>query len=64
MEDDVKHSLRRTSPKGPGSPFTGTCVNCGKQNVTNKQFFDEDCPNMRGVTEDEALIEAIMGDDK
>jgi hypothetical protein len=56
----MKHAVHRTSPKGPGSPFIGRCVNCGKQGLPMSAAL-EDCENVRGVTEDEALIEAITG---
>jgi hypothetical protein len=56
----MKHSLERTSPKGPGQKFTGTCGLCGTPNLPWKAVF-EDCPNPRGLTEDESLIEAIEG---
>ena len=50
------HNLKRTSPKG--TPFVGTCRLCGQTGLT---FADmsKDCPNQRGLTQDEALIEAI-----
>jgi hypothetical protein len=57
----MKHSLERTSPKGEGQEFIGTCTLCGKRNVTSKMFFEEECENVRGLTEDEALIKAIEG---
>jgi hypothetical protein len=57
----MKHSLERTSPKGEGQNFIGTCIQCGKQNVTSKMFFDEECPNTRGLSEEESLLEAIEG---
>lgn len=52
------HSLRRTSPKGPGQSFIGTCVLCGTPNLKAADAMKE-CPNQRGVTNDEALIDAI-----
>ena len=52
------HSLRRTSPKGPGQPFIGTCTLCGTPNLPASAVHEE-CPNQRGLTCDEALIEAI-----
>jgi hypothetical protein len=55
----MKHSLRRTSPKG--QDFIGTCVNCGTPNLTFAAVREE-CPNQRGVTQDEAVIEAILGE--
>lgn len=57
----MKHAVHRTSPKGPGSPFIGRCVNCGMTNLPASAAL-EDCPNVRGVTQDEALIEAITGE--
>jgi hypothetical protein len=56
----MKHSLERTSPKG--QDFIGTCALCGTPNLTLSDR--EDCPNVRGLTEDEALIEAIEGPSK
>jgi hypothetical protein len=56
----MKHSLERTSPKGRGQEFIGTCRLCGTPNLLMSAVF-EDCPNPRGLTEDEALIEAIEG---
>ncbi len=54
------HSLRRTSPKGPGQKFVGICVLCGKPDLTFANM-DEECENVRGVSQDQALIEAIKG---
>jgi hypothetical protein len=56
----MQHSLERTSPTGPGQEFIGTCRLCGTPNLPMSAVF-EDCPNPRGLTEDEALIEAIEG---
>ena len=53
----MKHALERTSPKG--EPFVGTCWLCGKQGVTLAQMASEECPNIRGLTQEEALFEAI-----
>lgn len=51
------HSIERTSPKG--GPFMGTCTLCGQTGLT---FSDEsECPNQRGLSQDEALLEAIEG---
>lgn len=57
----MKHSLKRTSPKGPGNKFVGTCQLCGKEELTFADM-DEDCPNQRGLTQEEALIEVIRGE--
>lgn len=54
------HSLRRTSKKGPGQEFIGTCVNCGKENLT-WIHMSEFCKNPRRITEDEVVIEAMRG---
>lgn len=56
----MKHSLRRTNPKG--ERFVGTCVLCGTEGLTTSNMND-DCPNQRGLTPDEALIEAIKRKD-
>ena len=53
-----KHSLRRTSPKG--QKFVGTCVLCGRSGLTIADMNNE-CANVRGLTTDDALIEAIEG---
>jgi hypothetical protein len=55
-----KHSLRRTSPKG--GPFIGTCFLCGTPNLTLENMQDE-CPNQRGLTQDQAVVEAVLGED-
>jgi hypothetical protein len=54
-----QHSLERTSPKG--GPFVGTCRLCGKAGLTLDDMRDE-CENQRGLSSDEALIEAVKGD--
>lgn len=54
----ASHSLERTSPKG--TRFVGTCVLCGQEGLTIADMNDE-CPNQRGLTQDEALLEAIEG---
>lgn len=52
------HSLARTSSKG--GPFVGTCTLCGKQGLTLKAM-NEECENVRGATQGQALMEAIRG---
>lgn len=55
-----RHPLvNRTSPKG--SPFLGICAACGKTGITNAELFTDECPNQRGMTDEEAIIEAIEG---
>lgn len=56
----VCHAIERTSPKGPGQKFIGTCRLCGTPNLPASAALQE-CPNQRGLTADEALIEAIEG---
>jgi hypothetical protein len=53
----MKHAIHRTSPKG-GS-FVGTCANCGRADLTFDDFRQDDCENVRGLTEEESIIEAI-----
>lgn len=57
----MKHHIERTSPKGPGQTFIGTCRLCGKTDLKASAAL-EDCENVRGLTDDEALIETILGD--
>lgn len=52
------HSLNRTSPKGQS--FVGTCALCGKVNLTLAAMNSE-CDNQRGLTQEEAALEAIVG---
>jgi hypothetical protein len=57
------HAIERTSPKGPGQKFIGTCMKCGRTGLT---FADmgEPCENIAGMTADEALLLAIDGPTK
>lgn len=55
----MKHLLNRTSPKG--QPFIGTCALCGTANLTLKDFANDECANQRRLTQDEAVVEAIVG---
>ena len=57
----VYHAIERTSPKGPGQKFIGTCRLCGKKDLPASAALEE-CENWRGLTSDEALIEAITGE--
>ena len=56
----MKHHVERTSPKGTGSPFIGTCRLCGKSGLGASAAL-EDCENVRGLSAEEAMIEAITG---
>lgn len=60
MKEMQRHSLRRTNPKG--IPFIGVCVLCGTEGLPLEAAISF-CPNQRGLTEDEALIEAIVPND-
>ena len=56
-----KHLLvNRTSPKG--QPFLGTCAACGKQNLTFDDLPKDECENVRGMTREQAIVEAVRGD--
>lgn len=53
------HSLERTNPKGV--PFIGTCVLCGRTGLT-KSDMNTECENIRGLSSDDAVLEAISGE--
>jgi hypothetical protein len=57
----MKHHVERTSPKGPGSPFIGTCRLCGKTGLRASAAL-EDCENVRGLTVEHAMVEIISGE--
>jgi hypothetical protein len=59
----ITHAIERTSPKGPGQKFVGTCRLCGTPGLGAADALKE-CPNQRGLTADEALIEAIDPPDR
>jgi hypothetical protein len=54
----MRHHIERTSPKG--GPFVGTCLLCGATNLRPSDAH-KDCPNVRGLTEAEAVLESIDG---
>jgi hypothetical protein len=60
MKPTTRHSLRRTSPKGPGQKFIGVCVLCGTPNLSLADM-GAPCANQRGLTAGEALSEQIKG---
>jgi hypothetical protein len=60
-EAATTHSLERTSPKG--GPFIGRCVLCGKPGLKSSDAL-KPCPNPRGVTSNESVINAIEGNEK
>lgn len=51
--------VNRTSPIG--TPFLGTCAACGKTGITFDMLPEDECENVRRMTQEEALIEAIEG---
>lgn len=58
MAEQRTHALERTSPKG--GPFIGTCRLCGKAGLRLGDAL-KPCENQRGLSADEALLEAIEG---
>lgn len=52
-----QHAVNRTSPKG--QPFLGTCSLCGQTGMSIMQAMQTECPNQRGLTPDEALLETL-----
>lgn len=57
------HALERTSPKGEGQKFIGTCFKCGRTGLAESAVFEE-CDNPSGMTEEQALLTAIAGPEK
>jgi len=57
----MAHSLERTSPKG--GPFIGTCTKCGLRDIPLARM-QEPCANPANLSDDDALIIAIEGDDE
>jgi hypothetical protein len=57
----MKHQVERTSPKGPGMPFIGTCRLCGMTDLKASAALD-DCENVRGLSVEQATVEIITGD--
>ena len=52
------HLVVRTSPKGPGQKFIGTCALCGQTGLKAADALSP-CPNPDGVTKDGVLLAAI-----
>ena len=61
MAEKLTHAVHRTSPKG--GPFIGRCVNCGAEELQASAALEE-CPNTRGATNEQSLLEAITGEVK
>lgn len=54
----MKHSLERTNRKGIPGVFV--CVLCGKPDLPAEAAL-EDCENVRGLTQEQAVVDAILG---
>ena len=52
------HAIERTSPKGPGSKFIGTCWQCGKIDLTLGDARER-CENISQLTCEESLLVAV-----
>lgn len=52
------HALERTSPKG--QTFVGTCRLCGQPGLSSRDAM-KPCENVRGLSQEEAVLEAIVG---
>jgi len=53
------HAIERTSPKG--GPFLGTCMRCGRKNLSMGNALEE-CDNPSRMSNDEALLKMIDPD--
>lgn len=58
-EKTNRHSLERTSPIG--QRFVGKCVLCGKEGLTTADMLEGVCPNPKGTTAADALLDALEG---
>ena len=52
------HAIERTSPMG--QKFLGTCMRCGRTNLPMRAVTEE-CENIAGMSDDDALLNAIAG---
>jgi hypothetical protein len=50
----MSHALTRTSPRGKGQPFIGTCIKCGLQNIPLSRMHEE-CVNPGNLSNADAL---------
>jgi hypothetical protein len=55
------HVVERTSPKGAGQMFIGTCRLCGETGLPASAALLE-CKNPRAITSEAALIGAVLGE--
>lgn len=56
------HAIERTSPKGPGTTFIGTCWQCGLTGLRAEDAL-KPCENITGFTQAESLAMAVKGPD-
>lgn len=56
-----RHALTRTSPKGKGQPFIGTCIKCGIKGISLDEVSRSECVNPAGLNNAETLTLAIKG---
>ncbi len=54
----MSHSLIRTSRKGPGQKFVGTCIKCGKPDLPFEAAH-EPCPHDAIVSDAAALTQIL-----
>ena len=54
------HAISRTSPKGAGQKFIGTCFKCGTKDLP-AEAVSWKCENPANLTRDESLMIAIKG---
>jgi len=54
------HAIIRTSPKGKGQKFVGTCMNCGKEDLTFSDM-NKYCENVTGRTNSQNLMSVLDG---
>jgi hypothetical protein len=52
------HAIERTNQKG--KPLVGRCIKCGAIGLTAEDARKE-CPNTRGMADDQVLVTAILG---
>ena len=54
----MSHALIRTSPKGKGCKFLGTCTKCGEENLP-MTAASEPCPQDSIVSDAAALVQIL-----
>lgn len=54
------HAIERTSPKGEGQEFLGTCIMCGRKNLRGSAALEE-CDNPSGMPDAEVWRRVIDG---